>query len=500
MATYSTPVSNGHSPQMLGVPNHDLNGAAPCAVSNLGGTRQHRAATLLENALLEPSEAVAISTHARGKCWRELREKLRTRTANIGVLGMGYVGLPLAVNFAEAGFPTTGFDPSSRHIDGLRAGQSHIGDIASSRVQTLQQEGKFDATANFSGLGECDVAIICVPTPLTETREPDLSYVTRATRAVQAQLRRGQLIILESTTYPGTTAEVMLPILEEGGLVAGEDFFLAFSPERIDPGNIKFPFHKVPKVVGGHTAACLEIAVALYDTVVEKTVPVSCTRTAEMTKLLENIFRSVNIALVNEMALLCDRMDLDVWEVIESAATKPYGFTRFLPGPGLGGHCIPLDPFYLSWKAREYDFQTQFIELAGEVNRQMPRHVVSKITRALNQQSRSVNGARVALLGMSYKPNVNDCRESPSLCIAELLLELGAHVHINDPHADKVKIGDQLFHSEPLDEILDADCVVLLTDHKAYDYADIAAKASIIIDTRNAFKDVVGSKAQIIKL
>ncbi len=432
--------------------------------------------------------------------WHELKQKLQTRTARVGILGMGYVGLPLAVAFAEAGFPTVGFDTSVRTVATLQSGQSHIGDIEGERLQALRHNEKFSATSDFDALGECDVTIICVPTPLTDTREPDLSFVRSAALAVKNQLHRGQLVVLESTTYPGTTDEVVLPLLEETGLRAGHDFCLAFSPERIDPGNTKFPFHKVPKVVGGFTPACLEVALELYGSVVEQTVPVSCTRTAELTKLLENIFRSVNIALVNEMALLCDRMGLDVWEVIDAAATKPYGFTRFSPGPGLGGHCIPLDPFYLSWKAREYNFQTQFIELAGQINREMPRHVVSKITRALNDQSKAVRGARIALLGMSYKPNVNDCRESPSLHVAELLLELGAHVEFHDPHTPSVKIGGEKFESQPLEGVLDADCLVLLTDHRAFDYAAIAAGAHTIVDTRNAFKDVVSPRANIIKL
>ena len=437
---------------------------------------------------------------ARTSQCQQLQEKLAARSATIGVLGMGYVGLPLAITFAEAGFSTIGFDLSQRHISGLQEGKSHIGDIESSRVSALVDDKKFRATDDFAQLAECDVTIICVPTPLTEMREPDLSYVLSATRAVAAQLHPGQLVVLESTTYPGTTDEEMLPILSEGGLRVGMDFFLAYSPERIDPGNTKFPLHKVPKVVGGHTPDCLQVALDTYNSIVEQTVPVSSTRAAELTKLLENIFRSVNIALVNEMALLCDRMDLDVWEIIDSAATKPYGFTRFLPGPGLGGHCIPLDPFYLSWKARQYDFQTKFVELAGEVNRQMPSHVVEKITRALNDKSKSVRGSRIALLGMSYKPNVNDCRESPSLTVAQLLMELGAEVLLNDPHADHVRINQELCHTQPLEDVLDADCVVLLTDHKAYDYADIASQASLILDTRNAFKSVEAATAQIIKL
>jgi len=427
-------------------------------------------------------------------------QKISDKKAVIGILGMGYVGLPLIAAFAEAGFQTLGFDLKTSTIESLQRGESHIGDVQSSRVAALRQNGKFDATTDFSRLAECDAAIICVPTPLTDTRDPDLTAVRGAVSAIRETLHAGQLVVLESTTYPGTTDEIARPILESSGLIAGTDFFLAFSPERIDPGNEKFPVHKVPKVVGGHTPDCLEVACALYNSIVEKTVPVSSTQAAELTKLLENIFRSVNIALVNEMALLCDCMNIDIWEVIDAAATKPYGFTKFLPGPGLGGHCIPIDPFYLSWKARQYDFQTNFIELAGEVNREMPHHVVQKISRALNDDARPIKGTCIALLGMSYKPNVGDFRESPSLRVAELLLERGAGLIYNDPYADSVEISGQKFESQPIENIVAADCVVLLTDHRDYDYEEIAAKAKLIVDTRNAFKDVKNSAARIVKL
>ena len=482
--------------------NHSLNGHSETLDSQTPGAVLDQTPQMSDGNFGDSWSMPALQNGESNEtpAYHELQSKLQTRTARVGILGMGYVGLPLAVAFAEAGFPTVGFDTSVRTVAMLQDGQSHIGDIQGERIQTLRHNEKFSATSDFDALGECDVTIICVPTPLTDTREPDLSYVRSAALAVKNQLHRGQLVVLESTTYPGTTDEVVLPLLEETGLRAGHDFCLAFSPERIDPGNTKFPFHKVPKVVGGLTPACLEAAVALYGSVVEQTVPVSCTRTAELTKLLENIFRSVNIALVNEMALLCDRMGLDVWEVIDAAATKPYGFTRFLPGPGLGGHCIPLDPFYLSWKAREYNFQTQFIELAGQINREMPRHVVSKIMRALNDEGKAVRGSRIALLGMSYKPNVNDCRESPSLHVAELLLELGAHVEFHDPHTPSVKIGGEKFESQPLEGVLDADCLVLLTDHRAFDYERLATGARIIVDTRNAFKDIESPSANIIKL
>ena len=431
----------------------------------------------------------------------ELLRALESRAATVGVLGMGYVGLPLSVAFAEAGFATVGFDTKIDTVAALQRGESHIDDVQSERVGSLRVAEKFRATSDFSDLARCDVAIICVPTPLTANRDPDLSMVRAAVSAVAASLRAGQLVVLESTTYPGTTDEVVRPILEANGLVAGRDFFLAFSPERIDPGNEKYPFERVPKVVGGHTPACCRAAQTLYGLVVDETVPVSSTRAAELTKLLENIFRSVNIALVNEMALLCDRMQIDIWEVIDAAATKPYGFTKFNPGPGLGGHCIPIDPFYLAWKARQYDFQTNFIELAGDVNRAMPHFVIEKITRALNDERKSVRGARIAILGMSYKPNVGDCRESPSLRVSELLLEMGAEISYHDPHVASARIGERTFTSQSLDEIVaNSDCVVLLTDHRDYDFDKIASQAHLIVDTRNAFKNVHAPHARIVKL
>jgi len=427
-------------------------------------------------------------------------QRLRERQLRVGVVGLGYVGLPLVVAFAEAGFSALGFDLNEATTEKLRRGQSHIGDISSERVRDLRENRRFEPTSDLSRLGECDAILVCVPTPLTPARDPDLSAVRGAMSSIARTLREGQLVVLESTTYPGTTNEVARPLLEAGGLRAGEDFFLAFSPERIDPGNEKFPIQKVPKVVGGYSPTCLKLAQSLYDCIVDQTVPVSSTEAAELTKLLENIFRSVNIALVNEMALLCDRMNIDVWEVIDAASTKPYGFTRFLPGPGLGGHCIPVDPFYLSWKARQLDFQTHFIELAGETNRAMPHYVVEKIARALNEQKQAVNGAGIALLGMSYKPDIGDCRESPSLRVAELLLERGAVLSYNDPYVSSVQIGETRLESQPLDDVLNADCVVLLTDHRDYPYAHIAATTALVVDTRNAFKAVEPSKARIVKL
>jgi UDP-N-acetyl-D-glucosamine dehydrogenase len=430
----------------------------------------------------------------------DLRDKLREHQATIGVLGLGYVGLPLVTAFGQAGFSVIGFDTSTRIVEALQRGESHIGDIEDAVIRQLRAEEKFRATTDASLLSSCDVAIICVPTPLTAMREPDLTAVLAASESVRAYLHVGQLIVLESTTYPGTTDEVLRPLLESGGLQAGQDFFLAFSPERIDPGNTKYSFRNVPKVVGGTTPHCLQAALELYGSVVETTVPVSSTRAAETTKLLENIFRSVNIALVNELAMLCDRMKLDVWEIIEAAATKPYGFTKFLPGPGLGGHCIPIDPFYLSWKARQYDFQTNFIELAGEVNRAMPHYVVEKIVRALNDEGKAVKGARIGLLGMSYKADVGDCRESPSLRVAELLLEMGALFCYHDPHVESVEIAATRFVSQPIEEVADCDCAVLLTAHRAFDYERLAQEAHLIVDTRNAFSGVERPGARIVKL
>jgi len=359
--------------------------------------------------------------------------------------------------------------------------------------------GKLRATTEMSPIRRADAVIVCVPTPLSKTRDPDLSYVVSATAAIAEHLRPPQLVILESTTYPGTTEEIVLPQLEKAGWQLGVDFHLAFSPERIDPGNEKFPLRAVPKVVGGITAECTEAACALYAQIIDRVVPVSCPKVAETCKLLENIFRSVNIALINEMALLCDRMGIDVWEVIEAAATKPYGFMKFTPGPGLGGHCIPIDPFYLSWKAHEYDFRTRFIELSGEVNAAMPGFVLSKVSDALNARGKSVKGSTVLMLGLAYKPDVNDVRESPSLKVADLLLSKEANLIVSDPHVVEARWNGHPLKTEPLTSelIQQADCVLLMTNHTAYDYADIADKAQLIIDTRNAF---AGLEGNIVKL
>lgn len=420
-----------------------------------------------------------------------LLKKIDSREAKIGVIGLGYVGLPLVIEFCKAGFQVTGFDVDPAKVAALRQGKSYLRHIDPARLAPYAT--RFTPTTEFSRLSEIDCVIICVPTPLNKNREPDMTYVFNTTRTIARHLRKGQLVVLESTTYPGTTDEDVRSILEETGLKAGEDFFLAFSPEREDPNNKDFSTSTIPKVVGGYTGKCLSAAKALYDTIVVRTVPVSSTRVAEATKLLENIYRAVNIALVNELKMLFDRMDIDVWEVIEAAKTKPFGFQAFYPGPGLGGHCIPIDPFYLTWKAREYDFSTRFIELAGEINTSMPYYVVGKTIEALRRKGKCIKGARVLVLGVAYKKDIDDTRESPSLKIMELFKEQGVAVGYNDPYIPvmpKLRRYHFDLKSVELDEetLGDADAVVLLTDHTAYDYAFIEKHARCIVDTRNAFE------------
>ncbi|MEW6115783.1 MAG: nucleotide sugar dehydrogenase [Nitrospirota bacterium] len=422
----------------------------------------------------------------------KLLEKIRLRSARVGIIGLGYVGLPLVIEFCKAGFEVTGFDVDDAKVAMLKEGKSYIKHIDSSRITA--NGSHFSPTTDFSRLSDMDCIIICVPTPLNKYREPDMSYVLNTTKTVTRYLCRGQLIVLESTTYPGTTDGDMRAILEGKGLKAGKDFYLAFSPEREDPNNKDFSTGTIPKVVGGFTPECLEVAKALYDSIVVKTVPVSSTKVAEAAKLLENIYRAVNIALVNELKMLFDRMGIDIWEVINAAKTKPFGFQAFFPGPGLGGHCIPIDPFYLTWKAREYEFATRFIELAGEINTQMPYYVVEKVSRILNRSGRSLQGANVLILGMAYKKDIDDQRESPSLRIAHLLGQSGAAVTYNDPHVPVCR-GHR--HYPDIDmrsceltaECLQkADVVLLLTDHSAYDYTFIEKHACCIVDTRNAFE------------
>ena len=431
----------------------------------------------------------------------DLLGKIKTKQAVVGIIGLGYVGLPLVLRFCEVGFQVLGFDTDASKVELLNRGESYIKHISSTRLAALltprEGAGQFAATSDLGRLGEPDVLIICVPTPLTTKREPDLRFVADTTRQIAACLRPGQLVSLESTTYPGTTAELLLPLLGQKQKV-GEEFYLVFSPEREDPGNPTFQVNTIPKVVGGVTPACLEHGVALYSQVIERVIPVSSTQAAEMSKLLENIYRAVNIALVNELKMLCLRMGVDIFEVIEASKTKPFGFQAFYPGPGLGGHCIPIDPFYLTWKAREYDFSTRFIELAGDINSSMPYFVVQRVARALSDHHLALNGARILVLGVAYKKDVDDNRESPALKIMDLLRREGAEVRYNDPHIPRCAGMRHYPHfdlvSTPLDEgaLKEADLVLLVTDHTAYDYPWIAARARLIVDTRNAFKGIAG--------
>jgi UDP-N-acetyl-D-glucosamine dehydrogenase len=419
---------------------------------------------------------------------QELIKKAETRETLFGIIGLGYVGLPLAVELANAGYRVLGYDISQRVVDSLNKGKSHIKDISDAQLEKVVKSGRFSATTDPSRLGEPDAISICVPTPLSKFKDPDVSYIVAATDAIKKTLRKGQAIILESTTYPGTTREIMLPALESTGLKVGSDFFLAFSPERVDPGNPKFLTKNTPKVVGGITPACLEVATALYQPAIDTLVPVSTTEAAELVKLLENTFRSVNIGLVNEMAIVCDKLGVDVWEVIEAAATKPFGFMKFLPGPGLGGHCIPIDPHYLAWKMRGLNYKTRFIDLAGELNTEMPLFWVRKVTDALNSVGKSVRGSNVLVLGVAYKKDIDDIRESPALDIIRLLEQQGAHVTYHDPHVpsfkeDAVEMKSIAFGPE---QVAAADCVMIVTDHSSIDYRMVRDKAKLVVDTRHA--------------
>ncbi|MGD0216748.1 MAG: nucleotide sugar dehydrogenase [Desulfobaccales bacterium] len=431
----------------------------------------------------------------------DLLAKIRDNQALVGIIGLGYVGLPLVLRFCQAGFRILGFDTDDRKVEALNRGESYIMHIPSARLGELlkSRNGRqFEATSEMARLGEPDVLIICVPTPLTPKREPDLRYITSTTRQIAAALRPGQLISLESTTYPGTTAELVLPMLS-GDLQVGRDFYLVFSPEREDPGNAEFEVRTIPKVVGGITPACRDHGVALYGKVIDRVIPVSSTQAAEMSKLLENIYRAVNIALVNELKMLCLRMGVDIFEVIDASKTKPFGFQAFYPGPGLGGHCIPIDPFYLTWKAREYDFSTRFIELAGDINSNMPYFVAQRVSEVLNKYALPLKGARILVLGIAYKKDVDDHRESPAFKIIQLLSKEGAVVSYNDPHiphcAGMRHYPDFDLESTPLtaETLQEADLVLLVTDHSHYDYAWIASQAHLIVDTRNAFKNQAGA-------
>jgi UDP-N-acetyl-D-glucosamine dehydrogenase len=417
-----------------------------------------------------------------------LKEKLEQRQANIGVIGLGYVGLPLAVEFARAGFDVTGFDVDDAKVSDINAGRSYILDVRTEDVAKCVNAGKLRATTDMSKLGEMDAVDICVPTPLRKTKDPDMSYVVSAAEQIAKYIHPGMLIVLESTTYPGTTAEVLQPMFEARGLKVGEGFYLAFSPERVDPANEKFNTRNTPKVVGGTTPACSEVAAALYSAAVDTVVPVSSTQVAEMVKLLENTFRAVNIGLVNEIALMSHRMNIDVWEVIDAARTKPFGFMPFYPGPGLGGHCIPIDPFYLSWKAKQSGFECRFIELAGHVNGSMPEYVVERISEALNTKKQAINGARIHLFGIAYKKDVSDMRESPALDILQLLHRRGAELSYTDPYVPSLKEGAVSLQSIAEDAVDGIDCAVIATDHKVFNYAAMPKRFPLIVDTRNALK------------
>ncbi len=436
--------------------------------------------------------------------FEKLLKKIENKEAVVGVIGLGYVGLPLLIQFVKQGFQGIGFDIDSKKVNALLHGESYIKHVPIEPVNKFLEQKRLDVTISFDRLSEADCIVICVPTPLTDKMDPDLRFLVSTSETIAKFIRQGQLVILESTTYPGTTEELVLPILSKKDLEVGKDFFLAFSPEREDPGNKEFHTGNIPKVVGGVTENCLNVAKALYERVVDRVVPVSSTRVAELTKLLENIYRCVNIALVNELKVLSLKMGIDIWEVIEAAATKPFGFTPFYPGPGLGGHCIPIDPFYLSWKAKEYDVPTRFIQLAGEVNVSMPYYVVEKAIDALNDCQKSLKGSKILILGVAYKKDIDDDRESPSYAIMQILREKGAELYYNDPMIPRLKPGrkhDFSFASTPLSEkvLQEMDLVMILTDHSDYDYEWIVKNSQLVLDTRNATKDVKAGRKKIVK-
>lgn len=433
-----------------------------------------------------------------------LEKKIADKSVVVGVLGLGYVGLPLAREFALSGVKVLGFDIDDKKVQILNSGRSIIKNVPHEVVRRMVQSGKFSATSDMSQIRKADAVLICVPTPLTANREPDMQYVEGSCRTVAKYLRKGHLISLESTTYPGTTRELMKPILEETGLKAGKDFYLAFSPEREDPGNKQYTTKTIPKVVGGLTPKCRQLAYQLYSLAIQKMVPVSSVEAAEATKILENVYRCINIAMVNELKMVFDRMGIDVWEVIRAASTKPFGYHPFYPGPGLGGHCIPIDPFYLTWKARQYGMPTRFIELAGEINTGMPHYVIHKVMEALNERKKSLKGSRVLVLGLAYKPDIDDVRESPSLELIELLKERGAKVDYNDPYVPKthkMREYDLKMTSRPLSPAMlrSYDCVLISTNHSCYDYAWIVKHAKLVVDTRNATAAVKSGRSKIVK-
>lgn len=421
-----------------------------------------------------------------------LKQLIENKKAKIGIIGQGYVGLPLALEFAKKGFAVTGFELDEFKVKSINKGVSYIPDIPTSALKAVVDSKNMSATLDFKQIAKMDVIIICVPTPLNKSKDPDLSYIVSSTEKVCNHIRRGQLIVLESTTYPGTTRELVQPMLEKNGFKAGKDFYLVFSPERVDPGNKKFAIHNTPKIVGGITPECTELSRLLYASIIERVIPVSSTETAEMVKLLENTFRAVNIGLVNEVALMCDRLKINTWEVIDAAASKPFGFMPFYPGPGIGGHCIPLDPYYLSWKLKTLNFYARFIELAGEINSKMPEYLVAKIGDALNGHGKSIKGADILVLGVAYKKDINDVRESPALDVLELLKHKGANLRYHDPYVHKLRIADIHMSSVPLTDKLvkSQDCVVITTDHSCFDMHSIVKNAALVVDSRNAAKNV----------
>ena len=442
---------------------------------------------------------------------QELEKLIEDKSARIGVIGLGYVGLPLIVEFCSNGFEGIGFEVDERKVDEINAGRSYIPDVPTDRLKACVDDGKLTATTEFSRLGECDAIIICVPTPLRKTKDPDMSYILSAGGEIQNHMRRGQLVILESTTYPGTTDEVLQPMFEEKGFKLDEDFLLAFSPERVDPGNPQFQTHNIPKVVGGVSKDSTDVAAKLYGQIVGQVHAVSSARVAEACKLWENTFRAINIGMANEMAKVCNALNIDTWEVVRAAATKPFGFMAFYPGPGIGGHCIPLDPHYLSWKARQHGFYSQFISLAEQINSSMPAYVVRMVQHGLNLEKKAVNGSKVLILGVAYKKDIDDMRESPALSVIDLLRAKGADVSYHDPHVAEVTFdhaytigdGEPLYNQELTDDLIaDADCVIICTEHSTVDYARVCAKSKLIIDTRNALSENHrnGSKAKIVRL
>lgn len=434
-----------------------------------------------------------------------LIKKLQDKTAKIGILGMGYVGLPLAVVFAEAGFNVLGIDPDQRKVDTFNKGISYIQDVPAETVARLKKDGKLNMTADFAALKEMDAVSICVPTPLRQTGDPDMSFIISATEQLAKYVHQGMVVVLESTTYPGTTRELALPMLtEKSGLKVGEDIFICFSPERVDPGRQDFTTYNTPKVMGGITKDCAEVASAWYGGAIKTVIPVSSAEAAEMTKLLENTFRMINIGLVNELAIMCEQLGVNVWEVIDAAATKPFGFMKFTPGPGLGGHCIPIDPLYLSWKMKEFNYNARFIELASEINTNMPRYVVSRVLDAMNDRSRVLKGSKVLVLGVAYKPDIDDVRESPALDVIALLRKKGANVSYHDPYISNIHHEDEGWKMESVADLMksvrEADVVVVVTNHKVYDYKTILETASFIFDSRNAFGKIAHENPKVVKL